>query len=156
AAPEPPLENTGRIERDGDDSLISAILDPDSDGSDGPADRDDPSLAADLKRLGEVYSALHKYAEAESLFAYALEMLRKTLGPNHPDIVSNLHALAQTYREQARFTEAKKLLELSTAILEKAAGPERAESAVALEFYSEILRVLHLNAAGSLEPGYAL
>ncbi len=47
AAPEPPLENTGRIERDGDDSLISAILDPDSDGSDGPADRDDPSLAPD-------------------------------------------------------------------------------------------------------------
>ena len=56
--------------------------------------------------------------------------------------------MAKTYREEARFSETKRLLEVSIAILEKVLGPNHSETEVALEFYSEILRVMNLDAAG--------
>src|ERR1700690_2467555 len=92
------------------------------------------------------FGAQHKFYEAEPLFANALGMLKHALGSKHPEIVPALRDLAKTYREQARFSETKRLLEVSIAILEKAAGPNYCDTEVALEFYSEILRVMNLDA----------
>ncbi|HEX8985149.1 MAG TPA: tetratricopeptide repeat protein, partial [Bryobacteraceae bacterium] len=105
-----------------------------------------PALAKDLKRLAYSYSAQHKFSEAEPLFATALAMVKRALGSRHPWIVRGLRDLAKTYREQARFSETRDLLAVSIAILEKAAGRNHPETETALEFYSEMLRVLNLDA----------
>jgi len=104
------------------------------------------SLAGHLKRLAQLYNGPDGSPEAELLFTGALAALEKALGRRHREIPSHLAALARACREQARFADAHKLLELSLAILEKALHPEQPGSAVALEFYSEILRVLNLDA----------
>jgi len=108
--------------------------------------QEQPSLAGHLKRLAQIYSGPDGSPEAELLFTGALAALEKALGRRHREIPAQLAALAKTCREQARFADAHKLLDLSLAILEKALHPEQPGSAVALEFYSEILRVLNLDA----------
>lgn len=105
-----------------------------------------PSLVGHLKRLAQLYDGPHASAEAELLFTAAVAALEKALGRRHREIPAHLAALSRSCREQARFADAHKLLELSLAILEKALHPEQPGSAVALEFYSEILRVLTLDA----------
>jgi tetratricopeptide (TPR) repeat protein len=105
-----------------------------------------PSLAGHLKRLAQLYSGPDGSPEAELLFTGAVALLEKALGRRHREIPLHLAALARTCREQARFADAHKLLELALAILEKALHPDHPATAVALEFYSEILRVLSLDA----------
>jgi len=107
----------------------------------------DPSLAADLKRLAEVYTAQGRPHTAEPLLETSAAMLERALGGKHPDIVPALNRLARVYREQARVSEAARLLEISLAILKSLRAPKRADAEVTLEFYSEMLRVLNLEAS---------
>ena len=104
------------------------------------------SLIGHLKRLAQLYSGPQASAETELLFTAAVAALEKALGRRHREIPSHLAALARTCREQARFADAHQLLQLALAILEKALHPQQSGSSVALEFYSEILRVLALDA----------
>lgn len=106
----------------------------------------DPSLAGDMKRLAEVYSAQGRPHTAEPLLTASTEMLERALGDKHPDIIPALSRLARLYREQARFSEAAHLLEISLAILDSARKPSHSETEVTLEFYSEMLRILNLDA----------
>jgi tetratricopeptide (TPR) repeat protein len=109
--------------------------------------RDDPSLAGDVKRLAEVYAALGRPRTAEPLLETSATMLERALGGKHPDIVPSLSRLAKLYREQARFSEAARLLDIALAILNSIRGPKRPDTEVTLEFYSEMLRVLNLEAS---------
>jgi tetratricopeptide (TPR) repeat protein len=109
--------------------------------------RNDPSLASDVKRLAEVYAVQGRPRTAEPLLETSAAMLERALGGKHPDIVPSLSRLAKLYREQARFSEVPRLLDIALAILNSIRGPKRPDTDVTLEFYSEMLRVLNLEAS---------
>ncbi len=87
----------------------------------------DPSTAALLNNLAELYRAQGKYAE-------------KAFGPEHPDVAQSLNNLAGLYQTQGRYAEAEPLYQRSLAIREKALGPEHPDVAQSLENYAALLR----------------
>ncbi len=86
-----------------------------------------PSTAALLNTLAELYRAQGKHAE-------------KALGPEHPDVATSLNNLAGLYYDQGRYAEAEPLYQRSLAIVEKALGPEHPHVATSLENYAALLR----------------
>ena len=84
----------------------------------------DPRRAATLNDLGEALRMQAKYAEAEPLCRRALQILEKTLGPDHLDIAPVLNTLGLVYASQGKYTLAEQVHKRSLAIKEKALGPE--------------------------------
>jgi tetratricopeptide (TPR) repeat protein len=92
----------------------------------------DPRLARTLNDLAAVYSTQEKYAEAESLYYRALEILKNALGAEHPDLATTLNNVAVLYDAQGRYSEAEALYRRALAIDEKALGPEHGDIATDL------------------------
>jgi clan AA aspartic protease (TIGR02281 family) len=78
--------------------------------------RHDRRLAISSWFLASLYHAQGRYAEAEPLYRRSLEIMEKTLGPNHPDVATILNNLAELYREQGRYAEAEPLYRRSLEI----------------------------------------
>ena len=83
-----------------------------------------PALAQTLGNLGELASARHNFAEAETLLRKAMSIYEKALGPDHPLLSETISDLGALYRKQDRFDEADPLLRRALAIQEKALGPD--------------------------------
>ena len=64
---------------------------------------------SDLKNLVRVYSALGRYAEAESLFLRSLSIKERVLGPEHPDVAKSLNNLARLHYILGRYAEATEM-----------------------------------------------
>ena len=101
---------------------------------------EDPRLGISLSRLGNVYRAEKRYAEAEPLYRRALAILEKALAPEHPFVATPLNNLAELYRTQGRYAEAEPLYKRALAIREKALGPKHPHVAQSLENYAKLLR----------------
>jgi len=71
-----------------------------------------------LKELNaaEVYQAQGRYAEAEPLYQWALAIVKKTLGPDHPYVATVLENISELYKETGRMDEAKRVEERANAI----------------------------------------
>ncbi len=67
----------------------------------------DPTTAALLNNLAELYRTQGHYAEAEPLYQRSLAILEKALGPEHPDVATSLENYAALLRETARVDEAE-------------------------------------------------
>ena len=70
------------------------------------------------------HHALGAYAQARPLYARALALREKALGPEHPDTAETLNNLALLQRDEGDHAAARPLLERALAINEKACGPD--------------------------------
>jgi tetratricopeptide (TPR) repeat protein len=76
---------------------------------------------ADLSKA-ELWEA--NLTEAEPLYARAIAIGEKTLGPEHPDLAARFNNLANLYQDTGRYAEAEPLFQRAIAIGEKTLGPE--------------------------------
>jgi tetratricopeptide (TPR) repeat protein len=63
------------------------------------------------------------YEKAEPLYARALDIREKALGPMHPDVATSLNNLAILYQARGAYARAEPLLVRALDIREKALGP---------------------------------
>jgi tetratricopeptide (TPR) repeat protein len=68
----------------------------------------------------------------EPLYARALAIWEKTLGPEHPNAAKSLNNLAGLYYNQGQYAKAEPLYQRTLAIGEKALGPEHPDVATRL------------------------
>jgi pentatricopeptide repeat protein len=61
---------------------------------------------------------------AEPLYQRAIEVLEKSLGPDHPDLAHSYNTLANLYQKLGNFDEAKSLYEKALEIRERVLGPD--------------------------------
>jgi tetratricopeptide (TPR) repeat protein len=76
-----------------------------------------------------LYRARARYGEAEPLYARALSIHDKALGPDHPDVGKSLNNMALLHVSQGRYADAEPLYKRSLAIREKALGPDHPDAA---------------------------
>ena len=75
----------------------------------------DPELRASMMFLmGRVYRGLGLYAKAQSLLQNALEIDRRTLGPNNAHTIAAMSAMASVMASQGQFKEAEILARQAT------------------------------------------
>ncbi len=86
--------------------------------------QDSTQVAQTLNRLGELYRAHGRYAEAEPLFTRALAIVEKTYGPEHMQVTRTLNNLGQLYRAQGADAAAGPYYKRSLAILDKIESPD--------------------------------
>ena len=94
---------------------------------------EDPRRATSLNNLAGLYHSQGKYAEAESLYRWALAILEKALGPEHPQVATSLNNLAGLYHSQGKYAEAEPLFQRAVLVWEKALGPEHLNVATTLK-----------------------
>jgi tetratricopeptide (TPR) repeat protein len=99
-----------------------------------------PDVAQSLNNLAELYRAQGRYVEAEPLYKRALTIDENALGPDHPNLATDLNNLALLYQAQGHYAQAEPLYQRSLAIWEKALGPEHPDVATSLENYAALLR----------------
>lgn len=112
----------------------------------------DRRLASTINNLALLYSRQGRHADAEALYARAVTLDEKTLGPAHPDLAATLNNIAELYRAQARYAEAEPLYRRSLTIVEKALGPNHTQAGTTLNNLAELYRVQ--GRAAEAEPLY--
>jgi eukaryotic-like serine/threonine-protein kinase len=70
----------------------------------------DPEVQAQMMHLmGGVYDNLGLYPQAQSLFADAVKIRKRVLGPEDPATLKSMHGLCRPLREQGHYSEAETL-----------------------------------------------
>ena len=87
-------------------------------------EQDRTQVAQTLNRLGELYRAHGRYAEAEPLFMRALEIVENTYGPEHMQVARTLNNLGQLYRAQGAHATAGPYYQRALAILDTLESPD--------------------------------
>jgi len=112
----------------------------------------DRRLASTISNLALLYANQGRHADAEALYARAVTLDEKALGPGHPDLAVTLNNIAGLYRAQGRYAEAEPLYRRSLAIMEKALGPNHTQTGTTLNNLAELYRAQGRNAEA--EPLY--
>ena len=103
--------------------------------------RDGSPVALGLNNLAVLYHAQARYSEADPLFARALAIWERTLGPEHPRFATVLSNTAVFYTAQGRHRDAEALLDRALVIREQALGPEHPDVATSLHNLGSVYRV---------------
>jgi tetratricopeptide (TPR) repeat protein len=94
-----------------------------------------PQLQAELRRtIGETYSGLGLYAQAEPLLRAALDSYRRLFGEDHPDTARTLYDLATLMRKQGNFQQAETIFRQTLGIQRKLT-PQGDEATAETLFY---------------------
>jgi tetratricopeptide (TPR) repeat protein len=94
-----------------------------------------------LDRLGSYrQGALASYAPARELFARALAIREKALGPEHPLTATSLHHLARLLRDQGDLAGSQALFERALVIREKMLGPEHRATAATINNLASLMQ----------------
>jgi len=110
-------------------------------------------VAKSLNNLALLYYAQGAYVKAEPLYARALAIWEKALGPEHPDVAMSLNNLALLYHAQGAYAKAEPLYARALAIWEKALGSEHPDVAKGL---NNLAMLYHAQGASAkAEPLYA-
>ncbi len=102
---------------------------------------DDPSLNRDLDRLRGIHIYGPAPSEPDTLFTSSLRMLECALGGANSEMVRLLRDLGRSYATSGQ-TELRRLLDMVIAAFDAALTIKHPESAVTLEYYTEILRLM--------------
>jgi tetratricopeptide (TPR) repeat protein len=101
----------------------------------------DPSLVADLDRLGAAHTAMRAYDEAEAVYRHALVIRESLLGKEDPDLIATVDGLAYACFGQKKYEEAEPIYQRLIALWVKSLGPDHPMVAMALDkvavFYAE-------------------
>jgi len=107
----------------GRDVLVRDVLDEASIKIDELQDQ--PLIQARLMNtMGNVYSSLGLYEEAQPLLEEALQIREAELGPNDLVVAKSLNDLGGLLREKSDFEQVQEMLERALAIRESVLGPE--------------------------------
>jgi tetratricopeptide (TPR) repeat protein len=105
-----------------------------------------------MNNLADVYTNLHRYADAERLLKRSMAVTEKAFGPDHPDVAQALNNLAAVYVRQGRNADAERFFKRSVATFEKTLGPNHPDLADVLEnlagLYKDQSRYAGANASG--------
>jgi CHAT domain-containing protein/tetratricopeptide (TPR) repeat protein len=104
------------------------------------AAHDDMRLARSLSNLGRVLILAGTYPEAVAVFQQAIDVLQRSVGPNHPDVGNALDAMATALLAVDRHVEAKQALERARRIKESVLPAEDVTLARTLELQSLLLQ----------------
>ena len=85
-----------------------------------------------LINLADLYRSMGAYSKAEPLYARALAIIEKVLGPEHPNTATSLNNLAALYLLMGAYSKAEPLYARALAIREKVLGPEHPNTATSL------------------------
>lgn len=85
------------------------ILDKSSKEVETALAKDPEQKAQMLHVMGVVYQGLGLYSRAEPLLKEALEIRRRTLGPNNSDTLDSMGRLARIIQDEGRFADAEKI-----------------------------------------------
>jgi serine/threonine protein kinase/tetratricopeptide (TPR) repeat protein len=89
----------------------------------------DPEVQAQMMHLmGGVYDNLGLYPQAQSLFANAVEIRKRVLGPENADTLKSMHGLCRPLREQGQYVEAEKLQRDTLEVERRVLGNENPET----------------------------
>ena len=93
----------------------------------------EPELQADmLNVMGRTYERMGLHAKALPLLVHALEIGRRSLGPEHVTLAQSLNNLGVLYREQGNLAAAEPLLRESLAMRRRLLGSEDKAVAITL------------------------
>jgi non-specific serine/threonine protein kinase/serine/threonine-protein kinase len=85
----------------------------------------EPEIEAAIKNtVGAAYSDLGLYPEAARQLQSAIDIRRKTLGPEHVDTLASMGQLAALYRDQGRMNDAERLEKTVLEGQRRTLGPE--------------------------------
>jgi non-specific serine/threonine protein kinase/serine/threonine-protein kinase len=88
-----------------------------------------PVIQAQLMHtMGNVYSSLGLFPQAQGLLERAVETRRRVLGPEHRDTLSSIAGLALLYKRQLRFADAERLLREALPVARRTLGPEHKQT----------------------------
>lgn len=85
-----------------------------------------------LNKAGSYCWQRAQYAEARTLFMWAVRIFERVCGPEHSDLATSLNNLATTYKDQGMYAEAVPLLERALTIFEETLGPDDPKVGLAL------------------------
>ena len=98
-----------------------------------------PDTITSLNNLALVYDRQGRYAEAEPLFAQALQLRREVLDERHPDTITSLNNLALVYDRQGRYAEAEPLYAQALALSREMLG---ADHPLTLQIHGNLVYLL--------------
>jgi len=102
--------------------------------------RTQPEIQARLMQtMGVVYTNLGLYRQAQQLLERAVEIARRTLGPEHRDTLSSTNALGVVYRRQDRLPEAEAIFRDTLSISRRVFGPDHRQTASAMALLADAL-----------------
>jgi eukaryotic-like serine/threonine-protein kinase len=100
----------------------------------------DPQLQAQMMIvMGSVYRNLGLYPQSESLLTRALEIRRRTLGPENPDTIAAGVKLAATLADAGKLAEAETLLRTAVEVQLHILGPESRETLLSMNLLASTL-----------------
>jgi non-specific serine/threonine protein kinase/serine/threonine-protein kinase len=89
----------------------------------------DPVLQAQMMQtMGDVYTDLGLYSQAQSLLTRAVDIRRRVLGPQNPDTLTSMGGLGQNLQVQDRYPEAEKLDRETLGAQRRVMGPEHPDT----------------------------
>jgi non-specific serine/threonine protein kinase/serine/threonine-protein kinase len=100
----------------------------------------DPELRAQMMGvMGEVYSNLGLYSQAESLTTQSLDVRRRLLGPADPDVMKSMSMLVRILMHEARFQDGEKVAREAFDLKRRVLGAEHPETLSALNDLAALL-----------------
>ena len=100
----------------------------------------EPEVQARLmETMGEVYSSLGLYKQAQPFLQKALATRRQLLGSDHPDTLRSMDRMARNLERQGRYPDAEALARESIATRQRRLGPEARDTLGAIHQLSAIL-----------------
>ena len=97
-------------------------------------------IAVNLNNLAALYNRTGRAAEAEPLYARALALKEKLLGPEHPDVAVTLNNLAVLLKALGRRDEAAEAYRRALAIFEATLEPQHPKIATCRANYERLHR----------------
>ena len=100
----------------------------------------EPEVQARLmETMGEVYSSLGLYKQAQPFLQKALATRRQLLGSDHPDTLRSVDRMARNLERQGRYPDAEALARESIATRQRRLGPEARDTLGSIHQLSAIL-----------------
>src|SRR5579864_5170213 len=87
----------------------------------------DPRVAKAYRDLGDFYSSLGRYAEAEKTYTKRLELEEDALGRANPEIIAAVNDLARVNFAQMKYARTAELFDRSLRIMEREYGDDDAK-----------------------------
>jgi len=88
-----------------------------------------PAVEAAIRHtIGVTYYDMNIFPEAQQQLERAVELRRRTLGPEHPDTLTSMNALGVLYNYQSKYAAAEALLSQVLAFRQRVLGPEHKDT----------------------------
>jgi serine/threonine protein kinase len=102
----------------------------------------DPELQAQMMHtMAGVYDSLGLYSQAQPLFAKAIAIRRRVLGPQNPDTLTSMSSLGRTLMRVGRYDEAEKLDRETMDARRHVLGPEHPSTLMSMTNLATILEL---------------